>query len=179
MSFNSSLNGGSTWRPVQSFSPGPVLSSSPTPCQLVPIQSVARSGYLLTPLFTRSRSDHRSAASCGGPLWLCARVPGRLNRFARSRSRVKCVGLALFMQAWSFALRTSCTSRSLVDLHAWLVSILGPADRSCDSNSVHVKPFCLKPSEASRRKPLVCIYELWRPESRDTFHFPWKLGCHT
>ena len=26
-------------------------------------------------------------------------VPGRLNRFVRSSSRVKCVGLALFMQA--------------------------------------------------------------------------------
>ena len=56
---NSSLNGGSTWCPVQSFSSGPVRSWS----QLC--------GSPFTPLFTRSRSDHRSAASCGRPL-LCA-----------------------------------------------------------------------------------------------------------
>ena len=31
---NSSLNGGSTWCPVQSFLSGPVRSWSPTPCQL-------------------------------------------------------------------------------------------------------------------------------------------------
>ena len=82
---NSSLNGGSTWRPVQSFSSGPVRDPVvvATPCQLVSIQSVRE--YPFTPLFTRSRSDHRSAASCGRPraLALCRVV--WILLFARAR----------------------------------------------------------------------------------------------
>ena len=57
-----------------------------------------RAGVLFTPFFTRSRSDHRSAASTV-VVAHSSSVPGRLNRFVRSSSRVKCVGLALFMQA--------------------------------------------------------------------------------
>ena len=98
--------------------------TSPTPCQLV----------RFSPCGVHSCSDClRARAPIIDQLPVVVAhsrsVPGRLNRFVRSSLRVnfKCVGLALFMQAWSFALRTSCRS-------TWLVSILGRADRSCDSN---------------------------------------------
>ena len=73
---NSSLNGGSTWRPV--------LSSRGRPLPASRIQSVRESIHVFTPLFTRSRSNHRyrSAASCGR-LALCRVV--WIVLFARAR----------------------------------------------------------------------------------------------
>ena len=47
-----------------------------------------RAGVLFTPLFTRSRSDHRSAASCGRPLWLCT---GSFESVLFARARVPSV----------------------------------------------------------------------------------------
>ena len=117
-------------------------------------------GSPFTPLFTHLRSDHQL------PVVVAHSVPGRLNRFVRSSSRVKCVGLALFMQAWSFALRTSCRSTSTWHCTssayaAFAGSCILPArfdSSSCWSilrfQLSPVKPFCLNPSEAPRQSPL-------------------------
>ena len=78
-------------------------------------------------------------------------VPGLwIVLFARARvsSVHACVGLALFMQVWSFALRTSCRS-------TWLVSILGRADQSCDSNSVRSNHSAWSPARHPGKTPLL------------------------
>ena len=136
---NSSLNGGSTWRPVQSFSSGPVRSWSPTPCrcQLVSIQSVRESIYSIVYALAL-RSAGLWSPTLYRVVWIFSIV--------RSSWRVRCRVLR-FSQAWSFTLVTSCTCTSwcmqLCTLPAAVqflilfcfVSMLVRADWSCDSIS--------------------------------------------
>ena len=105
-------------------------------------------------------------------------VPGGLNLFDCSLELASQVCRVLrFSQAWSFALVTSCTCTSWCMQLAGslpqcrLVSILDRADWSCDSNSVRqIKPFCLMPSEAPRRKSLV-YKEKHSSENNFSFYF--------
>ena len=133
---NSSLNGGSTWRPVRSFSSG---HGRPLPASWVQFSSqvyalALRSAGLWSPTLCRV-------------VWIFSIV--------RSSWRVKCVEFSTFHKLEAL--------RSLHHVHVHpgvcsfagslpqcrLVSILDRADWSCDSNSVRqIKPFCLKPSEA-------------------------------
>ena len=70
---------------------GQVRSWSPTPCQLVSIQSV-RESYSLHCLRARAPIIDQLPVVVAHS----RSVPGRLNRFVRSSSRVKCVGLERF-----------------------------------------------------------------------------------
>ena len=95
---NSSLNRGSTWRPVQSFLSGPVRSWSPTPCQLV---SIVRARVLCL----RARAPIS---------WVVVAhsVPRSFEWFRLFvRARESSVsGLALVMKAWTLLLLKLCAS---------------------------------------------------------------------
>ena len=147
---NSSLNGGCTWRPVRSFSSGRSGRGRPLPASW-PDSVRADRGSPIHFIVLRARApiiDQLPVVVAHS-----SSVPGRLNRFVCWSSRVKCVGLALFMQllqAWSFALRTSCRS-------TWLVSILGRrADRSCSVRSNHS---AWSPARQPGESPLLFVHE--------------------
>ena len=137
---NSSLNGGSTWRPVQSFSSGPVRSChswSPTPCQLVSIQSVRETIHSIVYVLAL-----RSSISC--QLWsptLCRVVWIVFDFRSIWRVSVYMSGLALFTSLKLCARYIMYVYMPRMQLagslpQCRLVSILDRADWSCDSNSV-------------------------------------------
>ena len=135
-------------RDVPSEASRPVLSGRGRPLPASCFQSVRESLSIHSIV-----NALRSSVSC--QLWsptlaLCRRRVVWIVLFARARvsSVLVYYRLALFMQAWSFALRTSCW-KLMARFDSW----------SCWSilrfQLSPVKPFCLKPSEAPRRKPLV------------------------